>query len=199
MLKGFLFLLTSLLCLCGKAQTPHKDSIIHLNLERVETNKKGMIVLGSWAAVNIAAGAAGYFIAKDDEWKAFHGMNAIWNVVNGVIAYGGYLGASKEAGKNEGSVKMLRNYEADKRLFLLNAGLDVLYIGSGVFLREHAYREKDPAVWKGFGNSVALQGGFLLLFDGIMYASHQSKDRKWYRLMEGVCVTGNGIGYRYSF
>ncbi len=49
----------------------------------------------------------------------------------------------------------------------------------------------------GFGKSIAMQGIALLLFDGTMYALHQKQDKKWYKLTQGICFTGNGVGYMY--
>jgi hypothetical protein len=170
-----------------------KASFVGLNQSRIHTNQKGMVVLGSWASVNILVGTAGYFIADYPEWKAFHGMNAIWNVVNGVIAVGGYYGAKKEMAASLSCNDMLHRYESNKRLYLVNAGLDVLYLGTGAFLIEHSKNEANPDTWKGLGESIALQGAFLLFFDSIMYASHQCRDKKWYKAVNGICFTGNGF------
>ena len=200
MLKGISLCLLMLLpaILLAQKIEPVNIDLKSLNLQRIETNQRGMVVLGSWAAANIVVGTAGYFIAKDDEWKAFHGMNAIWNVANGFIALAGYAGTQKERTANLSSVDMLHRYESTKRLYLINAGLDAVYIGTGVFLIERGKTQSDYKTWEGFGKSVAMQGVFLLFFDGVMYASHQSRDKHWYKLMEGICITGNGIGLKLN-
>lgn len=185
---------------CANARQLKADSISFktLNQQRIETNKKGMIVLGSWAAINIISGGAGYFASNNDEWKAFHEMNVLWNIANGVIAIGGYMGAKKELAETMSCKNMLHRYEANKRLYLINAGLDVLYLGGGVLIAEHGKYKNNSARWQGFGKSIIVQGAFLLFFDSIMYASHQNKDKQWYRLLQGLCVTNDGIGLRYT-
>ncbi len=190
-----------MLMILNTAQAQHLDkpSFDELHALKCKTNRTGMSVLGGWAAVNIAGGAVGYFTAKDQEWKAFHGMNVIWGVVNLGFAGFGYWGAAKERQLNLSCDDMLHKYESTKRLFLLNAGLDGLYIGTGLVLNAYAGDMKNPAQMHGFGKSIALQGIGLLLFDGTMYAMHQKQDKKWYKLMQGICFTGNGIGYRYAF
>lgn len=170
-----------------------------LNDRRVATNKTGMTILGAWGAANIVGGVAGALSATDQEWKSFHTMNALWGVVNLGIAGMGYMGARKEAGQILSCDKMLGRYESGKRLFLINAGLDVVYIGSGMALTSYADDLDNPDRWRGYGKSVTMQGIFLLVFDGTMYALHQHKNKQWYKLLEGVCVTGNGVGFKYTF
>ena len=53
-----------------------------------------MIVLGSWAALNIASG---FIIAgqTQGEAKYFWQMNAYWNLINGGLAVMGYIDARK--------------------------------------------------------------------------------------------------------
>ncbi|MEZ4981724.1 MAG: hypothetical protein R2769_09095 [Saprospiraceae bacterium] len=44
--------------------------------------------------------------------------------------------------------------------------MDVAYIAAGAYLIEKGKNADENAdLWKGFGQSIALQGGFLLLFD----------------------------------
>lgn len=177
----------------------NEAAFAQLNDRRVATNKKGMTILGAWGAANIVGGVAGALSATDQEWKSFHTMNALWGVVNLGIAGMGYMGARKEAGQILSCDKMLGRYESGKRLFLINAGLDVIYIGSGMALTSYADDLDNPARWRGYGKSVTMQGIFLLVFDGTMYALHQHNNKQWYKLLEGVCVTGNGVGFKYTF
>ena len=193
------------ICFCLFAQfsvaqwAMNKDTINSLNQQRLQTNKRGMTILTSWGAANTLAGGIGYFTANTQEWKAFHGMNAIWGITNFGLGVLGRYGVKRELAADYSCGELLHRYEADKRLFLINGGLDLLYIGTGVFLKEHAKTRANPATWKGFGNSILIQGAFLLLFDGTMYLSHQSKDKRWYKLLNGICVTGNGVGVNYTF
>jgi hypothetical protein len=179
------------------AQRIDKLSVDSLNLQRIKTNKTGMLTLGAWGTVNAVAGLASYIIADDKEWKAFHGMNAIWGATNALIAVGGYFGAKREEGLKMNCGQLLDRYESNKRLYLINGALDFAYIGSGLLLNAYADDMNNPQIWHGFGKSIAMQGLFLLIFDGTMYASHQRQNKNWYKLMQGLCFTGNGIGFRY--
>ena len=166
-----------------------------LNWERISTNQTRMIVLGSWGAANLAGGLVGYATANTQEWKAFHGMNAIWGGVNALIAVGGYAGARKEAEKEYNFDQAYDRYKATKRLYLINAGLDVLYIGTGIALDAASANFKNPQMWSGFGKSIAMQGVALLIFDGVMYGVHQRDNKQWVKALSGLTVGPNRIGY----
>lgn len=54
--------------------------------------------------------------------------------------------------------------------YLINGGLDLLYIGTGFALKNiTTSKEKTKHQLTGYGNSLILQGGFLLVFDAVMY------------------------------
>lgn len=195
-----LFMSLSFSQLLYAQQNVFSDSAQVLNEARIRTNQHGMKVLGTWGIANIAAGGIGYFTAKDDEWKAFHEMNAIWGVVNTGIAVMGYAGSRKELQEKLSCSKLLQRYEGTKRLYLINEGLDVLYMGTGALLWLHGDNTAhSPAMWRGFGKSLVLQGAFLFVFDNVMFASHQKRNSKWYQLLQDVCVTNNGLGLNYTF
>jgi hypothetical protein len=157
------------------------------------------MVLGTWGAANIVAGVTGLIVADGQEAKSFHTMNAIWGAVNLSIAGLSYTGAKKDMQKNMDCDQMLHRYEATKRLSLLNAGLDVLYIGTGITLNAYADDFNNPDRWHGYGKSIALQGLALLAFDATMFSMHQKQDKNWYKLLQGICFTGTGVGFRCSF
>jgi hypothetical protein len=182
------------------AQHVFADSSIALNRIRIKTNSMGMKVLGSWGVANIVVGGAGYFTENSSsQYKYFQGMNAIWGIINTGIAGMGLAGTRKEMAAQTNCADRLKRYEATKRLFVYNAGLDLAYIGIGACLTQHAdVVTAHEEVWRGFGKSFIMQGAFLLVFDNVMFAMHQKQNKKWYRLLNGVCVTGNGIGYRYT-
>jgi hypothetical protein len=195
-MKRLLTVLLLLYMLHVSAQQLRFDTLDH---KRTHLNTLGMAHLGAWGALNVVAGGAGYFMADSKEWQAFHGMNAIWGATNAIIALSGYMGAKREAAQQRSIDDALHRYEKNKRLFLINAGLDVVYIGTGAVLDAKANEFTSPAMWHGFGKSFMLQGAVLLLFDGTMYVLHSRQDKKWYKLLQGVVVTGNGVGYNYKF
>jgi hypothetical protein len=200
--KGrYLIILFLLSCMQLSAQDiSFKDTVAAYNLHRIRTNKKGMEVLGAWGIANVAGGAVGFFTAKQDEWRDFHAMNALWGLTNTGIAAFGLYGTRREAAIHPNASGAYQRYLANKRIYLINAGLDLLYIGSGVALTElGAQSNRNAAVLKGFGASFAMQGVFLLLFDNIMFASHQGYNSRWFRLMNEIHISGSSVGIYHTF
>jgi hypothetical protein len=159
--------------------------------EQKNLQRTGMYVLAGWAGANIISGV--YFSQKTDgSAKYFHRMNAYWNIVNGGLAAVALWHLSK---KDEGETfaDVYKRQQSLEKVFLLNAGLDVAYIAAGAYLNEKG--NSNPAKrnqWKGFGNSVALQGGFLLVFDGVMYTLMHNKGKKLEKVLEKVQLSSNG-------
>jgi len=159
-----------------------------------------MKVLGSWGIINIAAGGIGYFTAKQDQWKYFHAMNALWGVTNAGIAAMGLAGTRKEMAKKLNANQSHDRYRSNKRLYLINAGLDVVYIATGAGLATYSTTTKNNvALFRGFGRSIAMQGVFLLIFDNCMFAAHQRYNSKWYMLMNEIRVSTNSVGFNHTF
>ena len=132
-------------------------------------NNAGMYVLGGWALANMAAGAYGW-AAFEGEKKYFSQMNLFWNIVNlsiaGFALYSNYSTDLLSLGDGEIMTKHLKT----ERLFLINSGLDVAYTDAGILMRHLGTgSERRGDLLKGYGNAVILQGGFLLVFDIVMY------------------------------
>ena len=140
-----------------------------INQTRLDYNQQGMLILGTWAVVNLILGAVASF-RTSGQTQAFHQMNAYWNVVNlGIAAYG-FWQASQVAVLNFWEV--LVEQQQIEKVLLANSALDFGYIALGLYLIERGRRlEKDK--WIGFGKSIVLQGAFLLLFDAILYGFQQ--------------------------
>ena len=134
-----------------------------------QTNKTGMFVLGTWALTNMATGAYGWN-RYDGSKKYFYQMNLMWNVVNlGIAGYAMYTFSQSDPLAMT-AAEMLSDHLSKENLFLINAGLDVLYMGGGFYMRHLAIKgHKRAEMLKGFGNSIILQGGFLMAFDLVMY------------------------------
>lgn len=133
------------------------------------TNKTGMFVLGTWALTNIATGAYGWNRYEGSQ-KYFYQMNLMWNVVNlGIAGYALYSFSQSDPFTIT-VPEMLSDHLRKENLFLINAGLDVLYMGGGFYMRHLANQgHKRAEMLKGYGTSVILQGGFLMIFDLVMY------------------------------
>jgi hypothetical protein len=145
-----------------------------LNQSRELLAEHGMAVLGTWALLNLVV--SGYLVARTDarsENHYFHQMNVGWNFVNAVLAVVGMLRAhpNQVAGLTL-AASLSAQFDFEK-ILLLNVGLDVAYLATGSWLRAQGLAaKKRPERLLGFGRSLWLQGGFLLIFDGGFYLAY---------------------------
>ena len=200
MARYLLFILLFMVTSCCYAQEVSlKDTVAAYNTKRIKVNKTGMQILGAWGIVNIADGGIGYFTAKQDEWKYFHKMNAVWGVVNTGIAALGLVNGRREQAEKINAMTAYERYKASKKIYLINSGLDVLYMATGLGLTRYAETTKqNAAIFNGFGKSIVMQGAFLFIFDNFMYTTHARYNSKWIRVMDELSVSTNGIGIRHT-
>src|SRR5947209_4263711 len=120
-------LITLLIYFTAEAQQSFNDSLAY---RRNRTTEKAMIVLGSWAAVNIGSG---FIIAgqTQGEAKYFWQMNAYWNLINGGLAVMGYLNARKAMTRKYDLADNVKAQLSIEKLYVLNFGLDIAYIAGG--------------------------------------------------------------------
>ncbi len=159
-----------------------------------------MKVLGAWGIANIAEGGIGYFAARQDEWKYFHGMNALWGVVNTGISAFSLAGTRREMTQKLSYQQAYGRYRSNRKIYLINSGLDLVYIGAGIGLVKYSENTKNnPALFSGFGKSVVIQGAILLIFDNVMNTAHGRYSALWFRIMNEIRVSNTGIGVIHSF
>ena len=164
------------------------------NKERERISRTGVKILAGYSVANIVYGSIAASQSTGSN-KYFHEMNAIWNGITLGITGIGFLTAKRE-GELSYSASLKKQSDIEK-LFLFNVGLDVAYVVGGAYLKERSKTtNKNPNRLKGYGESVMLQGGVLLLFDGIMYALHNRHGKLLNKMGENVklAATGNGIG-----
>ncbi len=133
-------------------------------------NKSGMYFLGGWAIANLTLGSYGWINEKGSKMY-FHQMNTAWNVVN--LAIAGYamweMSGISAAGMSPD--EMMKQHMRSENLYLINAGLDILYVAGGAWmLQASKTNEKRQDLLKGYGRSVMLQGAFLFAFDLTKFA-----------------------------
>lgn len=187
-------LLTVIFCILSVNGFCQQAVLDSFNVKKMQITKRGMTVLGGWAVANIAYGS----IARSDASgsnKYFHEMNMIWGGINLGLSALGYIGSRKRELLNTAGT--LQKQAAIEKTFLFNAGLDVAYIAGGFYLTEKA--KNDLAKhdrYKGYGNSIVLQGAALLLFDGVMYLVHNKHGKQLYKRAGNwqVGISGNGVG-----
>ncbi|WP_374950569.1 hypothetical protein [Mucilaginibacter sp.] len=189
-MKKFLTLCLSLACSGAFAQ----DSLQYYNQKRYTTTATGMKVLSSWGLVNLAVGATGW-ATTDGTTKYFHQMNTFWGGINLGIALLGYTNAQKNKGKSFNPTESLAEQKKMEKVFLINGGLDVAYLGTGIYL-SHRGNSKNDDKLKGYGSSVIMQGAALLLFDSIMYATQKGNGGKLRAFLakNPVMFDGNKVG-----
>ena len=142
------------------------DSALITVLKARQTERRGLTVLASWGLAN-----AGYGLVAasqtEGRLRAFNQMNAGWGAVNLAIALPGLVKAYRADPAAVGLQKALKESRRMEKILLFNAGLDVAYMLGGAYLVERAKRQTgDKALRnRGWGQSIALQGGALFVFD----------------------------------
>ena len=170
--------------------------IQEFNTQRHTMDKRLMLGLGSWASMNLVGSSIGWAVSEDQSNKAFHQMNVFWNAVNLGLSIPGYLKANK--GKTKLSLaKTIEEQHKTETIFLINAGIDLAYISSGILLRNRQEQNMDKKnQFIGFGNSIILQGGFLLVFDWIAFGMHRNHARRNLNpILKKIEPSNSGIGF----
>ena len=174
-------------------------TLLDFNTQRLKINRTAMTVLGGWAIGNLASGAL-LTGQKTGKAKYFHQMNLGWGAINLGIAGFAYYNAVKTDPASFDLLGSLKEQEKITRILLFNAGLDVGYIMGGAYLRERAKTTtKNPERLAGFGESIMLQGAFLLVFDLAVFWVHHQHGKDLHPLIGGLSFGGNGVSWRVVF
>ena len=193
-MKHFLLLVMLFIGTSLSAQQNLQDSMA---MKRVQVNKTNMYVLGSWGTANIITGAiaAGNTSGQD---HYFHQMNMYWGIANLGIAAMGLLSTKKELAGPHSFESNLKEQHKIETIIAINGGLDLAYIATGAYLKERGQRlGKDDL--KGYGNSLFLQGGFLLAFDVFQYIRHRKNGKQLENMAGKWQVGSNGAGLALSY
>ncbi|MEO7312193.1 MAG: hypothetical protein ABIX01_17450 [Chitinophagaceae bacterium] len=185
MIRITIFCFISLAPILGKTQ----QATTTLSQFRVAENsiqKKGMTVLAGWGGANIITGA--YYSGRTSgPTKYFHQMNMYWGIINGVLGGSALLRLPAAKSKQLSFVEAIKEQQTLEKTFLFNAGLDLAYIASGIAFKESSKNNLEKRDRRlGYGNSLLLQGGFLLLFDGLMYTIIQKNGKPLHKILEQV-------------
>jgi len=170
-----------------------------LNKRRLAINQQHLYVLGAWAGANIVQGTIS---ASNTTGSAryLHQMNAYWNTVNLAIAGLGIWALKMQLNQAITPAGLMKEQKTVEKLLLLNTGLDVAYIMSGLYMKEKGLRLNNDRN-TGFGNSLVLQGSFLLVLDLVQYFAHQKNGKaiqeQANKIQWGVGANGLGLSYRF--
>ena len=97
-------------------------------------------------------------------------MNIFWNTINLSIAGFALYNYLQTNAAGLSPDEILQTHRKTENLYLINAGLDVLYVGTGFYLKHlSAKKPKKEDLLLGYGNSIILQGVFLFVFDAVMW------------------------------
>lgn len=188
-----------LVCLMFFVTWHSNAQLKEFNVERQATDKRLMLTLGGWATTNLAAGGIGWATTPMGEAHYFHQMNFFWNTVNLALAVPGYLKTRKESTDLNFS-ETLKAQNKTETVFLVNSGLDIAYMSSGLLLRSEARFNPDRRdQFLGYGNSLLLQGGFLFVFDITAFVLHKRHfSKKMTGVLDQIELSQNGFGLRWN-
>ncbi len=164
-------------------------SLPEFSRQRIQHQRIIGYSLGGYALANIA-GSAIATGQTSGEATQFHRMNIYWNAVNLAIAGIGLLGARNQ-NPTESLGDAVKRHNQMKKILLINAGLDVLYVAGGAYLANQTDTPETADRNRGFGKAIAVQGGFLLVFDLVNYAIFRGRDYQRDALLQ---ATPNGVG-----
>lgn len=176
-------------------------SLNEFKQKNITTNQNAMLVLGSWAVGNILIGSYGNFTTTGVT-KYFHQFNVMWNVVNLGIATFGYFNSVNKKTIDQSQIDIIKDFNSLQNFLLLNAGLDVAYIIAGFYLKEKSTRHKRSNLLAGYGNSLILQGSFLLLFDvSFFFINQHNANLSLYPYLDNLLTNdfSFGLGVKLEF
>ena len=128
-----------------------------------------------------------------------HQMNLMWNSVNlGIAAYGLIAGPPPFT---EAVETLVSQHMKSERLYIINSGLDLIYMGAGGYLLHRSKKAVEKSdLLKGYGQSLLLQGGFLLIFDTALWALQRNTRLNFLNQISTASIPEiSGLGLVYSF
>ena len=195
-MKATCFILILIAFTCNSS--PAVGQLQDFNTQRYKTDQRLMLSLGSWASVNIVGSGIAWARSNSEENKYFHQMNVMWNLVNLGLAIPGYIKAKKDNSVTS-VYHLLEAQRKTETVFLVNAGIDLAYIGLGITTQKPCTKCRKSSQFMGYGNSMILQGGFLLLFDWIAYSTHRKNAKNQLApILQKIEPSDQGIGLKYK-
>ena len=132
--------------------------------------QQSLSLLSSWSVGNLFLSpiATKNIFSPGTTNEYFHQMNFSWNLFNLGIAGLGHIIVNKDSKKPwDIETLNLKKKKAEKSI-IINIGLDLAYMATGFLLKNNAQKSNaESSMNKGYGNSIILQGGYLLFYDAI--------------------------------
>ena len=128
--------------------------------------QQSLSLLSSWSVGNLILSpiATKNLFSPSTTNEYFHQMNFSWNLLNVGIAGLGHIIVNKDS-KKPWDIQTLhfKKKKAEKSI-IINMGLDLAYMVTGFIIKNNL---AESSIHKGYGNSIILQGGYLLFYDAI--------------------------------
>lgn len=114
-----------------------------------------------WSALSVVGGAL--LLLGTPFWRGVGLQGLVWGVIDAAIAGFGLRSLRRKRARPDANAPAVLAKETRnlRRLLLINAGLDVLYVVGGIVV----LTQFGTAFARGNGVGIVIQGAFLLLFD----------------------------------
>lgn len=143
-------------------------ALAEVQAARNQATRAGMATLTAWAAASVLGGGAGWLLSDDPAVQGFHQSNLAWGLVNGALGVVGLVRAEPDPRRVELAAARAQA-SSEQTFYLVNAGLDLVYLGTGAVLAYFGGRLPNARLG-GWGRSFLLQAAVLLIFDLAMAA-----------------------------
>lgn len=166
-------------------QKINSQDSLSFHKEFYKTQQNSLLLLSSWSVGNLALSPflgnnfkvfRNNFVGPVSTNDYFHQMNFNWNLLNaGIVGMSHFLVYKDQRKPWNIQELSLKKKKAEKSI-KINMGLDVAYIISGLLLKQS---DKNLHINQGYGNSLILQGGYLLLYDAIFLKRLKKLSKKY--------------------
>ena len=158
--------LFSIAILISLVSTIKSQDSISLHKMFYKKQQQSLSLLSSWSVGNLILSpiATKNLFSPSTTNEYFHQMNFSWNLLNVGIAGLGHIIVNKDS-KKPWDIQTLhfKKKKAEKSI-IINMGLDLAYMVTGFIIKNNL---AESSMNKGYGNSIILQGGYLLFYDAI--------------------------------
>lgn len=126
----------------------------------VRDQRNQMTVLGAFALGSVAAGVP-MLSSSQPEVRAAGVQNVAWGAIDGAIALVALIATNRASSEQQSAAYWADERAVSRRIFAVNAALDILYVTTGALLLALGKTE----TLRGTGGGILAQGGFLFAFD----------------------------------
>jgi len=143
-----------------------------LNIKKnfYKQQQNSLLLLSGWSATNLVASPifCKNLYSAESKSDYFHQMNFNWNLINAGICGVSHFLVHRDSRKPWNLNNISNRKSKAEKSITFNMGLDILYVITGFVLNKTANESKGNLnINKGYGNSLMIQGGYLLLYDAI--------------------------------